>query len=87
MGGETDWDGSPRVNEDGNLEVMAQDEYGSRYGAVIFKGMLAGYRADKSRQDELPTRIVLFAGGEIYAEVKDYKRDRETILNWVKGAK
>lgn len=84
---DTTWDGSPRVDEDGNLEVMTRDEYGNRYGAVIFKGMVAGYRAGKSDPDELPTYIVLFAGGEINVEVKDYKRDRETILNWVKGAK
>ena len=83
----TTWDGSPRVNEDGNLEVMTQDERGYRYGAVIFKGMIAGYRAGNSDPDEFPTHIVLFAGGEVHVEVKDYKRDLETILNWVKGAK
>lgn len=87
MSGETDWDGSPRVNVDGNLEVITRDEYGNRYSAVVFKGMLAGYRSGKSDPDELPTYIVLFAGGEVYAEVRDYKRDRETILNWAKGAK
>lgn len=87
MNGETDWDGSPRVNEDGNLEVITRDEYGNRYGTVIFKGMLAGYRSGKSDPDMLPTYITLFAGCEVHVEVKDYKRDRETILNWVKGAK
>lgn len=87
MSGASDWDGRPRVNADGDLEAVTQDEFGNRYPTVIFRGKVHGYRCGlKASPDEPPRTITLFAGAEIHVEVRDYVEDRKTILDWVRGA-
>ena len=88
MDGVSDWDGRPRVNADGDLEVMSQDEFGNRYSTVILRGKVHGYRCGpKASPDEPPRTITLFAGAEVHVEVKNYVEDRKVIVDWVKEAK